>query len=115
MVDWMLSGSVTSVRMAMASPPAWAISCAVCSPAAALISATFPADTAVTFLASLAASNNAALDNAVAGTILSLVGGGALLWLLGYDVHDRTAIVLTVLLIVATGGYLVLSERQKRK
>ncbi|TWB58813.1 hypothetical protein [Bradyrhizobium sacchari] len=45
---------------------------------AALISATFPADTAVTFLASLAASNNAALDNAVAGTILSLVGGGAL-------------------------------------
>ncbi|MET3908377.1 hypothetical protein ABID59_002723 [Bradyrhizobium sp. S3.3.6] len=45
---------------------------------AALISTTFPADTAVAFLASLAASNNAALDNAVAGTILSLVGGGAL-------------------------------------
>ncbi|MBM7486708.1 hypothetical protein ACVWWI_000176 [Bradyrhizobium sp. USDA 3686] len=44
-----------------------------------------------------------------------LVGGGALLWLLGDGVQDRTAIVLTALLITATGGYLVMAERQKRK
>lgn len=44
-----------------------------------------------------------------------LVGGGALLWLLGYGVQDRTAIVMTALLITAAGGYLVLAERQKCK
>jgi hypothetical protein len=35
-----LSGSVTSVVTAIATPPAWVMICAVCSPAAALISAT---------------------------------------------------------------------------
>lgn len=33
-----------------------------------------------------------------------LVGGGALLWLLGYGVQDRTAIVMTALLITAAGA-----------
>src|ERR1700761_2032457 len=36
----MLSGSVTSVRKAIASPPACTISCAVCSPASPFSSAT---------------------------------------------------------------------------
>lgn len=44
-----------------------------------------------------------------------LVGGGMLLWVLGYDMHDRTAIIFLALLVTATGGYVVLAERQKRK
>ena len=44
-----------------------------------------------------------------------LIGGGVLLWLLGYGVQDRTAIILAALLITATGGYLALVERQNRK
>ncbi|MGY3388770.1 hypothetical protein ACVWW6_001361 [Bradyrhizobium sp. USDA 3311] len=43
-----------------------------------------------------------------------LIGGGVLLWLLGYDMQDRAAIVFMALLITAVGGYLVLAERQKR-
>lgn len=38
-----------------------------------------------------------------------------MLWGLGYGAQDRTAIILAALLITATGGYLVLAERQKRK
>lgn len=44
-----------------------------------------------------------------------LVGGGVMLWILGYGVQDRAAIILMAMLIAATGGYLVLAERQKRK
>ncbi|MCW2189481.1 hypothetical protein AB7M45_002251 [Bradyrhizobium elkanii] len=44
-----------------------------------------------------------------------LIGGGVLLWLLGYGPQDRTAIILVALLIAGAGGYLVLVERQKRK
>lgn len=43
------------------------------------------------------------------------VGGSVLLWLLGYGVQDRTAIILMALLITATGGYLVLAKRQGRQ
>lgn len=44
-----------------------------------------------------------------------LIGGGVLLWILGYSPQDRTAIILVALLIAGAGGYLVLVERQKRK
>ncbi|MFK4511813.1 hypothetical protein [Bradyrhizobium daqingense] len=44
-----------------------------------------------------------------------LIGGGVLLWLLGYGPQDRTVIILVALLIAGAGGYLVLVERQKRK
>ncbi|MBR1169688.1 hypothetical protein [Bradyrhizobium liaoningense] len=43
-----------------------------------------------------------------------LIGGGVLLWLLGYGTQDRAAIVFMALLITAAGGYLILAERQKR-
>jgi len=43
-----------------------------------------------------------------------LIGGGALLWLLGYNTQDRAATVFMALLITAAGGYLILAERQKR-
>lgn len=43
------------------------------------------------------------------------VGGGVLLRLFGYGVQDRAAIILMAMLITATGGYLVLAERRKRK
>ncbi|MEY9180589.1 hypothetical protein [Bradyrhizobium sp. USDA 313] len=43
-----------------------------------------------------------------------LIGGGVLLWLLGYGTQDRAAIVFMALLITAAGGYLSLAERQKR-
>lgn len=43
-----------------------------------------------------------------------LIGGGVLLWLLGYGTVDRAAIVFMALLITAVGGYLILAERQKR-
>ena len=43
-----------------------------------------------------------------------LIGGGVLLWLLGYGTQDRTAVVFMALLITAAGGYLILAERQKR-
>lgn len=43
-----------------------------------------------------------------------LIGGGVLLWLLGYGTEDRAAIVFMALLITAGGGYLILAERQKR-
>lgn len=43
-----------------------------------------------------------------------LIGGGVLLWLLGYGPQDRAAIVFMALLITAVGGYLILVERQKR-
>lgn len=44
-----------------------------------------------------------------------LIGSGVLLWILGYDTQDRTAIILVALLIAAAGGYLVLAERRRRK
>lgn len=44
-----------------------------------------------------------------------LIGGGVLLWILGYGAQDRTAIILVALLIATAGGYLVLAERRRRK
>ncbi|MGY4511395.1 hypothetical protein [Bradyrhizobium sp. USDA 3650] len=44
-----------------------------------------------------------------------LAGGAVVLWALGYDMRDRTAITFMALLIAAAGGYLVLAERQKHK
>lgn len=43
-----------------------------------------------------------------------LIGGGVLLWFLGYSTQDRAAIVFMALLITVVGGYLILAERQKR-
>lgn len=44
-----------------------------------------------------------------------LVGGGLLLWILGYGAQDRTEITFMAMLIAGAGGYLVLVERQKRR
>ncbi|MCK1344457.1 MULTISPECIES: hypothetical protein [unclassified Bradyrhizobium] len=44
-----------------------------------------------------------------------LVGGGVLLWVLGYGAQDRTPIIIMAALTTAAGGYLVFAERQKRK
>lgn len=41
-----------------------------------------------------------------------LIGGGVLLWLLGYGTQDRAAIVFMALLITAIGGYLILRQRR---
>lgn len=43
-----------------------------------------------------------------------LIGGGVLLWLLGFGTQDRAAIVFMALLITAAGGYLILADRQNR-
>ena len=43
-----------------------------------------------------------------------LVGGGILLWGLGYSWRDAEAIALMALLIMGVGGYLVMAERERR-
>jgi len=43
-----------------------------------------------------------------------LVGGGIILWGLGYSWRDAEAIAFMALLIMGAGGYLVMIERGRR-